>query len=226
MLLLRRALGTRSCTAAASAAPFSSAGLLLLIDAGGGLLLLRRTRLLWSLLLLALWFLLLLGALLPLRLPLLLLLSGTRAALPLSFARLLSLVLLLAHGSARPLFELADLLFHVPLRLAHLPETQLVMAAVRAALPSLGIGLLAGRAKDAFWQRHREIGAHCTLRAMDENRRRTLEALLELAGETSPSACWDDQRAVELLRRQATVEELRELGADERLLAHIYTEEP
>ena len=59
---------------------------------------------------------------------------------------------------------------------------------------------------------------------MDESRRRTLEALLDLAGESSPSACWDDQRAIELLRRQATEDELRELGADERLLAHIYAE--
>lgn len=60
---------------------------------------------------------------------------------------------------------------------------------------------------------------------MDETRRRTLEALLELAGESSPNACWDDRRAVDLLRRQATRAELEELGADERLLAHIYAEE-
>ncbi|HEX6085732.1 MAG TPA: hypothetical protein VF266_14470 [Thermoanaerobaculia bacterium] len=59
---------------------------------------------------------------------------------------------------------------------------------------------------------------------MDDSRRRTLEALLELAGDSSPNACWDDQRAVELLRRQATEDELRALGADERLLAHIYPE--
>ena len=69
-----------------------------------------------------------------------------------------------------------------------------------------------------------EIGAHCTLRAVDESRRRTLEALLDLAGESSPNACWDDQRAIALLRSQATEDELRELGADESLLAHIYPE--
>ncbi|HYC93748.1 MAG TPA: hypothetical protein VEO54_31385 [Thermoanaerobaculia bacterium] len=57
---------------------------------------------------------------------------------------------------------------------------------------------------------------------MDDSRRRTLETLLHLAGESSPNACWDDQRAIELLRRQATEDELRELGADERLLAHIF----
>ena len=60
---------------------------------------------------------------------------------------------------------------------------------------------------------------------VDETRRRTLETLLQLAGETSPNACWDDARAIDLLRRQATREELEELGADERLLAHIYAEE-
>ena len=61
---------------------------------------------------------------------------------------------------------------------------------------------------------------------MDDSRRRTLEALLALAGESTPNACWDDQRAIDLLRRQATAEELRELGADERLLTHIYAEDP
>ena len=60
---------------------------------------------------------------------------------------------------------------------------------------------------------------------MDDSRRRTLEALLELAGDSTPNACWDDQRAIDLLRRQATAEELRELGADEGLLAHIYEED-
>jgi hypothetical protein len=60
---------------------------------------------------------------------------------------------------------------------------------------------------------------------VDETRRRTLETLLHLAGESSPNACWDDARAIDLLRSQATREELEELGADERLLAHIYAEE-
>ncbi len=69
-------------------------------------------------------------------------------------------------------------------------------------------------------------GAHCTLRPVDDSRRRTLLALIELASDSNPNACWDDQRAIELLRRQATPEELRELGADERLLTHIYAEDP
>lgn len=59
---------------------------------------------------------------------------------------------------------------------------------------------------------------------MDESRRRTLLALLDLAGESSPTACWDDRRALSLLRKQATAEDLRELGADEQMIAHIYAE--
>lgn len=60
---------------------------------------------------------------------------------------------------------------------------------------------------------------------MDEARRGTLLALIHLAEENSPGACWDDRRAVELLRKDATPEELRELEVDERLIAHIYAEE-
>lgn len=70
-----------------------------------------------------------------------------------------------------------------------------------------------------------EIGAHCTLRAVDESRRKTLLALIHLAGENSPNACWDDRRAVELLRREASEEELRELGASASLIAHIFAEQ-
>jgi len=57
---------------------------------------------------------------------------------------------------------------------------------------------------------------------MDENRRKTLRSLLDLAGESSPSACWDDSRAMALLRSQATPDELRELGASEALIEHIF----
>ena len=60
---------------------------------------------------------------------------------------------------------------------------------------------------------------------MDETRRRTLLTLIDLAGENSPSACWDDRRAMELLRSQATAEELRELGMDEQLIAQVFAEE-
>lgn len=60
---------------------------------------------------------------------------------------------------------------------------------------------------------------------MDENRRRTLLALIDLASDSNPNACWDDQRAIELLRREATAEELRELGAGEGIIEHVFPEE-
>ena len=59
---------------------------------------------------------------------------------------------------------------------------------------------------------------------VDEDRRRTLQTLLDLAGDSSPTACWDDARAIALLRSQATADELRELGASESLIAHIFAE--
>lgn len=58
----------------------------------------------------------------------------------------------------------------------------------------------------------------------DENRRRTLLALVHLAEGDSPSACWDDARAVELLRSQTNPDELRALGADEGLISHVFPE--
>ena len=51
-------------------------------------------------------------------------------------------------------------------------------------------------------------------------------ALIDLAGENSATACWDDQRAIELLRKEATVGELRELEADEGLISFLFPEEP
>lgn len=149
-------------------------------------------------------------------------------ALAIALASVAGLLLLRSLVLARfpgPLLELAHLLFHVPERLALVFEAQLVVPAVRAALPSFRIGLFTCGAKDAFRERHREIGAHCTLRTVDESRRRTLLALIHLAEENSPSACWDDRRAMDLLRREATADELRELGMDERLIAHVFAEE-
>lgn len=60
---------------------------------------------------------------------------------------------------------------------------------------------------------------------MDEDRRKTLLALIELADASSPSDCWDDARAAALLRGHATREELRELGASEGLLDHVFAED-
>jgi hypothetical protein len=159
-------------------------------------------------------------------LPSLLLLPGT---LPVALAPVAGLLLLrplvLPHFPAGALLEFAHLLVHVTRGVPLLLEAQLVVPAVRAALPSLGIGLLTCGAKDAFRERHREIGAHCTLRAVDESRRRTLLTLIHLAEENSPSACWDDRRAMELLRKEATAGELRELGMGEELIAQVFAEE-
>ena len=60
--------------------------------------------------------------------------------------------------------------------------------------------------------------------SMDEGRRKTLLELIELADESSPNACWDDARAMQLLRTQSTAEELRELGAPEGLIEHVFAE--
>jgi 5-deoxy-D-glucuronate isomerase len=59
---------------------------------------------------------------------------------------------------------------------------------------------------------------------MDESRSRTLRTLVELAEENSPNACWDDRRAVRLLRAQSTPDELRGLGVSERMIEHIFSE--
>jgi hypothetical protein len=59
---------------------------------------------------------------------------------------------------------------------------------------------------------------------VDESRRKTLLTLIELATENSPSACWDDRRATEILRRDSNPEELRELGVEERMIEFVFAE--
>lgn len=49
--------------------------------------------------------------------------------------------------------------------------------------------------------------------------------MIELADGNSPNACWDDRRAMELLRSRSTPEELRELGASDQLIEHVFAEE-
>jgi hypothetical protein len=58
----------------------------------------------------------------------------------------------------------------------------------------------------------------------DEERRRTLLTLIALAEDFSPTVCWDDRRAMDLLRSQSTPAELRELGVSEELIEHIFAE--
>lgn len=59
---------------------------------------------------------------------------------------------------------------------------------------------------------------------VDPARRRRLLTLVELAEVSSPSACWDDRRAIELLRKDATREELAELGVGAAVLDYIFGE--
>lgn len=60
--------------------------------------------------------------------------------------------------------------------------------------------------------------------AVDPARRRRLLTLVELAEANSPNACWDDQRAIELLRKDATREELEELGVGRAIVDYIFRE--
>ena len=61
---------------------------------------------------------------------------------------------------------------------------------------------------------------------MDDDRRRTLLALVHLAEGDSPNACWDDRRAIALLRKETTADELRELGIEEGMIEHVFAEHP
>jgi hypothetical protein len=74
--------------------------------------------------------------------------------LALTLARTSAAFVLAAH-LAGALLVFADLLLHVSPSLLIEPEPQLVMTAVGAALPSLGIGLFAAGAEDGFRERHR-----------------------------------------------------------------------
>ena len=58
--------------------------------------------------------------------------------------------------------------------------------------------------------------------AADEERRKTLRTLLDLAAGSSPADCWDDRRAEELLRSQSNAEELRSLGASDATIRHLF----
>ena len=68
------------------------------------------------------------------------------------------------------------------------------------------------------------IGAHCTLRAVTspDDRERTLRTLIELAAGNNPTDCWDDRRALELLRSQTTADELRSMGVAADMIDEIF----
>jgi len=147
------------------------------------------------------------------RLPLLLLVRLLTRALLVLLPRL-----------AGALLELADLSVHEFTSLAVLTGPELVVAAIGAAFPTFRIALFARAADDAFWEGHRESARIVHFDAVTDDRRKTLRALIELAEDSSPSSCWDDVRAMELLRAQSTAEELRELGASEGLIEHVFAE--
>lgn len=56
----------------------------------------------------------------------------------------------------------------------------------------------------------------------DDARRETLRALIDLAAGSNPGDCWDDARAEELLRRQSSAAEMRELGMSERMIERVF----
>ena len=60
---------------------------------------------------------------------------------------------------------------------------------------------------------------------MDDDRRKTLLALVELAEGSSAASCWDDQRAENLLRSQSSPDELREIGTKELTIKHIFRDQ-
>jgi len=189
---------------AAAAAPAATAGALRSIF-GAGLLLallllrLRSALLLWTSA--ALW-------LRPF-------LAAAAAGAPIFFAR-----------RALALLELGDLAGHELPRLRILPAAQLVVAAVGAAAPPLGVRPFARATEDAFGQRHRESAriVHFGPMPSDDARRDTLRTLMDLAEGSNPGDCWDDVRAEELLRRQSSAAEMRELGMSEQMIERVFGE--
>lgn len=57
---------------------------------------------------------------------------------------------------------------------------------------------------------------------MDDERRRTLQTLIDLAEQSNPNDCWDDARAESLLRSQSTAAELRELGMSVGMIERVF----
>jgi len=215
-LRLRGSLPAAPASSAATTAPITAWRALALRL---GLLLLRLLRTLLLLLPLLLWLALLAAGLLIAACP-----------IPIAIAprsRSSGAALVFAALFPHLLLEFLDFASHELPALGLLSGAQLVMTAVGAALPSLGIGLLTGRAEDTFRQRHRNRRALYTSGPMttEERRRATLLTLIELAEGSSPQDCWDDARAEELLRSQSNPEELRELGMSEQMIHRIFPEQ-
>jgi 6-pyruvoyltetrahydropterin/6-carboxytetrahydropterin synthase len=61
---------------------------------------------------------------------------------------------------------------------------------------------------------------------VDDDRRRTIQTLIDLAERSNPNDCWDDARAESLLRSNSTPAELRELGMSNGMIERIFGEQP
>jgi len=70
---------------------------------------------------------------------------------------------------AGTLLPLAQFLLHEAALLRLGTRADLVVSAVGTTFPAFGVRFLALRAEDALRERHFEIGAHCTLRAMADD---------------------------------------------------------
>lgn len=57
---------------------------------------------------------------------------------------------------------------------------------------------------------------------MDDDRRHTLQTLIDLAEQSNPNDCWDDARAESLLRSHSTPDEVRELGMSEGMIERVF----
>jgi 6-pyruvoyltetrahydropterin/6-carboxytetrahydropterin synthase len=127
---------------------------------------------------------------------------------------------------AMAILELGHFARHELASLRLLLVARLVVAAIGAAAPPLGVRPFTGGADDTFRQRHRESAriVHFGPMPSDDPRRDTLRALIDLAEGSNPADCWDDVRAEELLRRQSTASEMRELGMSERMIERVFGE--
>jgi 6-pyruvoyltetrahydropterin/6-carboxytetrahydropterin synthase len=57
---------------------------------------------------------------------------------------------------------------------------------------------------------------------VEDDRRQTLQTLIDLAERSNPNDCWDDARAESLLRSNSNAAELRELGMSEPMIERIF----
>ena len=60
---------------------------------------------------------------------------------------------------------------------------------------------------------------------MDEDRRKTLTTLIELAEGFDAVGCWDPERAVSILRNESSPEELAQLGVGPDLISQLWPAE-